>query len=1061
MSLITNIPQTITNAKDLETVLLQLVVPDSEVIQNAEKVLKKFTQHQQCLAAFMQQIQSSSHFSVKQAAGVLMRSKIKAHWESIEHSGKEYIKKSLLECLVKEVDPRVRSAVVEVIAEIARFELPKNQWSELAPFLMQCVKNTEAAYREVGMYMFSSLIETVREPMKNNLSQLMGVLQAGLTDDNMSVRMGALKAVQALVNTIIGEREVHAIIPLIPFIITVIRQSIAAHQDNVAISAFEIFDGLVETKTSQAFDSVIPSLMQFMIEIAVNAELDVEIRDRAVTFISWVIAFKPNIIIKQKMISAVINVAFKMLCEPEDDDTEDDEQTGSKIGASLLDELAVGIPSKHIFREVIEKAVPLTNSANYADRKAAVTAIGLISEGCHQPMRGNLGQAVPIIVKACSDQSKQVRAAAYLALAAFSEFLKPEINDFHDQIVPPLIVSLDDPSFEVREKSCSALDTLCQNLGDKIVPMMQPIMSKLIGLLTNGDRKTQEIVIPVISAVALAVQSQFLPFMNVVLPLMKQLMDQKSGDLLLLRGHATECVGITALAVGKAHFAPFVDGFMRMVVNTVQQEENAEMKEYAYRFFENISTALAEDFSVFLPTVVPFLMQTIINDAVLQKVPRKTSFSFDDEDDEDDDFTGEELDTAQYSYTVRTSQLDERAAAVSALASVAFATKQNFSPYLDQTIQVFLEDATYFHYAVRRHVMKGLKSVMYAAIPTSSKDSNYSYNEQQVNLVNKVMVCYATTMLEDDDKETVAVACESLSELCRDFGRKIIERHVDVLANSLNTLIQQKCPCNQTSLEDEEEGDHDIVLIDAVSDAIDDMARAIGPDFAKQFKYILPEILKYTQPNRDVGDRMMAIGTIAEVSEAIKHAGAPFFNDIFPVVINGIKDNHQDVKRNAVFCAGVLAHHLKQLVEPHIMNILSLLYPIFAQMDKFSNPVIDNACGAIARIIHSQYNIPVDQVLPVFLSALPLREDFEENDIIYSSIISLIQAGHSCAAKHIKEILVLFAKVITLKTTQADVKSKIEFTLKQMRNNYGSQLVQVVSQCDSDTQQVLSALFNN
>ena len=105
MSLISqNTTQTITNAKDLEDVLLQLVVPNSTVIQNAEKVLKQFTQQQHCLGAFIQQIQSSAHLSVRQAAAVLMRAKIKSHWEGLDHGAREFIKKSLLECLVKEIE---------------------------------------------------------------------------------------------------------------------------------------------------------------------------------------------------------------------------------------------------------------------------------------------------------------------------------------------------------------------------------------------------------------------------------------------------------------------------------------------------------------------------------------------------------------------------------------------------------------------------------------------------------------------------------------------------------------------------------------------------------------------------------------------------------------------------------------------------------------------------------------------------------------------------------------------------------------------------------------------
>jgi hypothetical protein len=952
------------------------------------------------------------------------------------------------------ISPRVRGSVVSVVGEVAKYEVPNNTWGELAQFLMQCVKNSVSAYREVGMFLFATLIETVGEQMKSNLSHMLSVFQTGLSDESMAVRLSALKAVQSFVTTIVGDKEVEAVIPLIPSVIAVIQQCIAADQEAVALSAFEIFDELVESK-SQGFDSVIPHLIKFMLDLAVNTELDIEIRDRACTFLSWVIAFRPSILIKQKMVHTLINVAFKMLVEPEDDDTTDDDMTAYKTGSSLLDELAVGIPSKYVFRDAIEIAAPLTTSQNAAERKAGVTAIGLISEGCHQPMRTNLKQAVPILIKACSDESRQVREAANLALASFCEYLRPEIMEYHEQILPILINSLDDPSFGVREKSCYTLDLFCQNLTERVIPFLPALMTKLVGLLTRGDRRTQEVVIPVISGAAVAAKAEFMPYVPTLLPLMKQLMEAKSDDLLLLRGTATECVGLIAVSIGKNLFGPFVDGFLRLALSSLEEVDKAEMREYTYRFFENLSTTLGEDFATCLPVIVPLLTKTISADDVLQKVTPKTEFSFESDDEGDEDFDGEEIDVSKYKLAVRTSQLEEKAAAVSALGAIAYNTKHHFIKYLEISLKLLVDDSDHFHYSVRRNAVRGLKCLLYAAIPTSTKESNQPYNEQQLQLVNKVNLIFVTTMLEDDDKETVAICCESISELCRDFGRKIVERNVDALANALNTLIQCKCPCNSTALE-EEEGDHDIILIDAVSDAIDDMARAIGPDFANQFKFILPELIKYAKPNRDAGDRMMALGTIAEVSNALKHGITPFLNTVLPIALNGIKDEHQDVKRNAIFCAGVLAYHVKDLVEPHIMQILSALYPVFVSSDS-SAVVIDNSCGAIARIILKQYSIPLEQVLSVFLNALPLREDFEENDIVYSSVLFLIQSGNPVVAKLIKEVLTTLARILSSNTTQQEVRAKIVDTLRQVRNN---QFDQAVAQCDTNTQQILNSFLN-
>jgi importin-4 len=45
---------------------------------------------------------------------------------------------------------------------------------------------------------------------------------------------------------------------------------------------------------------------------------------------------------------------------------------------------------------------------------------------------------------------------------------------------------------------------------------------------------------------------------------------------------------------------------------------------------------------------------------------------------------------------------------------------------------------------------------------------------------------------------------------------------------------------------------------------------------------------------------------------------------------------------------------------------------------------LDNICGALARLIITNASlVPMKSVLPVFVSYLPLREDFEENLAVY------------------------------------------------------------------------------
>ena len=58
---------------------------------------------------------------------------------------------------------------------------------------------------------------------------------------------------------------------------------------------------------------------------------------------------------------------------------------------------------------------------------------------------------------------------------------------------------------------------------------------------------------------------------------------------------------------------------------------------------------------------------------------------------------------------------------------------------------------------------------------------------------------------------------------------------------------------------------------------------------------------------------------------------------------------------------------------------------------------VDNAVAAVARMIMygPAGGIPLGQVLPVMLAALPLQTDFTENDTVYNCLVGLLSMVHS------------------------------------------------------------------
>jgi hypothetical protein len=60
-----------------------------------------------------------------------------------------------------------------------------------------------------------------------------------------------------------------------------------------------------------------------------------------------------------------------------------------------------------------------------------VLALGVISEGCAEPMKKRLPEIVPNLILAFDDPEKCVKEAAGLTIGYCAQYLLPQITDYH------------------------------------------------------------------------------------------------------------------------------------------------------------------------------------------------------------------------------------------------------------------------------------------------------------------------------------------------------------------------------------------------------------------------------------------------------------------------------------------------------------------------------------------------------------------------------------------------------------------------------------------------------
>ena len=100
-------------------------------------------------------------------------------------------------------------------------------------------------------------------------------------------------------------------------------------------------------------------------------------------------------------------------------------------------------------------------------------------------------------------------------------------------------------------------------------------------------------------------------------------------------------------------------------------------------------------------------------------------------------------------------------------------------------------------------------------------------------------------------------------------------------------------------------------------------------------------------------------------------------------------------------------HTPGESVVPYYLELLQALHPLFSLTSKGTEGgVVDNAAAAVARMIMAVPTaVPMEQVLPVLLSALPLKTDRSENESVYTCLLGLIHLRHPEAMRSLDAIL--------------------------------------------------------
>lgn len=586
----------------------------------------------------------------------------------------------------------------------------------------------------------------------------------------------------------------------------------------------------------------------------------------------------------------------------------------------------------------------------------------------------------------------------------------------------------------------TALDGLLEVFDDQTIGLyLHPLMERLVPMIDSVPPKLKGTVVGAIGSAAYAAKGAFEPYFDVCMQRITPFLSLKGeGEEQELRGVAQDTVGTLASAVGKDKFRPFLEGCLNIAFEAIELN-TPSLRECSMIFFGVLAKVYQSEFVVYLPRVMPAVFASLgqaeeDDGTVLPSEMIKGFKAADDEEEEAEDDTDfvdvddVDLDDDDLMKTT-TAVAVEKSVAADAVSELFEYTKASFSPYVETSIKSLTPLLAHFYPTTRKSAATTLLSFISIAyeIENSPKFepgiANIQMSDGVRKLVDIIIPEIMTVWRGEDECDVISDICSSLSSVISTVGAGVIApTYLDETCHLVLAILERKSTAQLDGDFDEVSATGDLSeveshLIGCAADLVGTFATVLGADFSQAFQQFLPCIAKYYDSCYSPTDRNNSVGSLAEAINGLGAAVSPFTEQLLALGLKATKDEDVEVRSNAAFFLGSLAYWTNVDISHQYIIILESLQPLFTVSDdstrEKSERARDNAAGAIARLIlKNKAALPLDQVLPVFFQALPLKQDFAESSKCFDALFELIEQQHPLINTHFDHILAVFAHVL-------------------------------------------------
>ncbi|OMH82724.1 putative importin subunit beta-4 [Zancudomyces culisetae] len=965
---------------------------DTETLRTVTKKLNdEFYVHNECLPGLVEIATGAPEWQVRQLAAVELRKQISKLWEKQDEKVKQQVREHLLKKMFEEQEKLTQHGLGRAVTSIARIDVPNNAWPGLVEFLYESCNSPAVSHREIGIYVLDSLLEMISETISDNFQPLMDLLEKLLNDpESLQVRVTAMEAMCKVGEYIEEKREVTRFQETVPAMARVLETCLQAGDEDNASKCFEVLNILLLLETP-LLNKHLGEFVEFGLTVGSNLDLDSNLRVMALNFLAWAATYKRTRIQKLKIVPGLIERIMVITKEEDSDDIS--EESPSRVALRVLNVLSTNMPPAQVFPIVWGHVVQYMQSADPLERKGGMLALAITVEGSVDFVRSQVSDLVGVVSAGLRDSDSRVQKAACMALGCFAEELAAEISTFHKELLPSIInILYTSTSADTGKHACNALDAILEGLGESTNEYLPTLVPQLIALVDNGPSDVKVTAMAAIGSAAHASGKGFLPFFTETMQRIGKAMTVTEGDdEISLRGVATDTAGTMAEMAGKEAFLPYLAEIVQLTFQGMKTQ-HATLRDCGFCFFGVISRVFDAELEPYLPHIVGEALATFATEETLGESDGVDLISDEAEDeDENSDFN------------VSTAAAEEKEIAADCVAELFASTRAKFLPYVSSIVPELLKLLVHYSDTTRKSAVSSLFVFITTFNSMGTKEPWVSGVPATVPLVENVTSIVEMSMppimemwAEEDSTIVVTQILVELREAMSSVGPALIQNYVQPIVENLQLLLQKKALCQMPDFEDDDEpvagelAEYDSLLIGAAGDCVSELSNVMGASFVPLLPSFIPLFQTFSSPACAVAERSMAVGCMSEITKNLGAEITPATEPLYSMFMQGLADPEAEVMSNSAYGIGVLVLNSTVDWSTQFENILKALWLLFSKNTNASN-LLDNACGSVARLILKLPDlIPYSDVLPVWLSCLPLKEDHMEDAVVYDAICYLI-----------------------------------------------------------------------